>query len=161
MEASSNGDKLPDHWEVKNQTKDRHKCNKPDKIIAHTGICVFQFKGGILEKSKLVQDIALDSRTFNNGDVLTLSLVINAPGTTARGKVKLIVKYSDSTEQDKFMQDFASTSQYSNFGGALTLESGNVEKILVQIDHRSPSGKVHIDTASLIWMASAPLLPLP
>jgi hypothetical protein len=162
MEVEIDGDKIPDNWQVKNGSKERQKCNKEDKVIAHSGECAFQFKGsGALEKSKLVQSVDFSGISFSTGDTLTLSVIVNAPNSAAKGKIKLRVKYSDDTAKGKSTQAFGHTPQYMQFVREITLESINIAEIAVQIDHRSPAGKVFVDDASLIWSRSTGLLPLP
>jgi predicted outer membrane repeat protein len=151
-------------WNVKNGTSDKVKCNKPEKAFSRTGTCAFRFKGGASENAKLVQTVNLNTFTFAAGEVVELHSFINASSATVSGKVKLSVKYTDpALTPDKLPFELYPTNGYESFSGHLTLKSGSVAKIKLQINHRSPSGKVYVDSVSLKKLPPRVegLLPLP
>jgi hypothetical protein len=150
-------------WTVKNGSGDKMKCNKPDKLIARTGQCAFQFKGNVGENVKLTQTITSDTITFVPGETLTLNLYINTKNSGVSGKVKLSVKYTDSTlAPDKVSVNLRPTSGYEVFAGQTTLKSGDVAKIKLLVSHKSASGKVYVDSISLRHTeVEYGLLPLP
>jgi hypothetical protein len=150
-------------WTVKSGTSDKVKCNKPDKIISHTGDCAFQFKGGAGENAKLVQNASVGNFTFITGQTLDLSVFVNAKSPAVSGKVKLVLSYTDSTlAPEKVSLNLTSTSNYEPLTGQVTLKSGSVAKLKLQIGHKSASGKVFIDSVSLLQSeAERGLIPLP
>jgi hypothetical protein len=149
-------------WTLKNESGDKVKCNTETKVISNSGECAFQFKGVVGESSKIQQNVALDGVVFTATDVLDLSLFVNAKKATASGKVKVVVKYSDSEDRTKLTADIATTVGYAELTDSDVLLSAAVSKIKFQIKHSSTSGKVYVDDVSLAQVAGAPaLLPLP
>jgi hypothetical protein len=150
-------------WTVKNGSGDKMKCNKPDKVLARTGQCAFQFKGNVGENAKLTQTITSDIITFIPGERLTLNLYINTKNPSVSGKVKLSVKYTDTTlTPDKVSLNLRPTSGYEAFNGEVTLKSGGVAKVKLSISHKSGSGKIYVDSISLRHTEVEPrLLSLP
>jgi predicted outer membrane repeat protein len=157
-----NGKPMLEGWTVKNATSDKLKCNKPDKQIANSGECAFQFKGGAGENASLVQNIDLNTVTLDAGAILDFSLFINANSPAVSGKVKLSVGYQDVTlAQDKVTINLRQTNGYEAFSGQLTLKDSPVTKVKLLVSHRSPSGKMYVDTINLSQLEVESLLPLP
>ncbi|MBC8171802.1 MAG: FG-GAP repeat protein [Anaerolineae bacterium] len=153
FEIDTDTDKVPDGWSQKHPTKDKLKCNKPEKEVAHTGECAYMFKGGAGENSKLVQKPTLTGLTFMFGDTLDLSLFLNASNAATNGKIKVRVGYSDSTATGKITEDLTQTGGYTEITGGYMIESGAVQKIKVQLEHKSAAGKLFIDDVTLILQA--------
>ncbi|MBC8170780.1 MAG: hypothetical protein H7X77_03885 [Anaerolineae bacterium] len=149
VDVDSNPDLTP--WVLKNGSGDKIKCNKPGKEIAYSGNCAFRFKGGVGENSKLQQIPDLIGLTFTAGDSLDLSLFINASNVTTSGKVKVTVKFSDTTEAGKITAPLDATPGYAQIIGSYELLSANVDKIKVQVGNKSAAGKLYIDTVSLSY----------
>ncbi|HEX2622477.1 MAG TPA: choice-of-anchor Q domain-containing protein, partial [Phototrophicaceae bacterium] len=155
-------DPTVDAWVVKNSVGDKVKCDTETKIVAHTGVCAFRFKGGPGESTKLQQTIDLTGLTFALGDTLDLSAFFNANKPTTNGKIKVVVAYSDSTPADKFKGNFAATGGYEPFTGGVNLTSGAVNKIKIMFINKSSAGKAYLDDISLVQNSGIPLaLPLP
>ncbi|HEX2619870.1 MAG TPA: S8 family serine peptidase, partial [Phototrophicaceae bacterium] len=142
-------DKIPDDWTGKNLTGDKQKCNKPEKIIAFDGACVFHFKGGVGENSKLIQTV--DGTDLLFGDILTLggyytgSAVVNA-------KLKVRVSYVDtSIETGKITVKLTSaTGDWAALTGTLDLVlAGDASSIKVMLQNKSTAGKLRFDAMSL------------
>jgi uncharacterized protein len=162
FETNGESNLLP--WQLKKGSGDKVKCNNENKTFAYEGDCAFQFKGGAGENAKLQQDIVLTTLTFSNGDALNLSAHIRAPKSSVKGKVKLVVKYSDGTGKGKATIDFVPATSYTLFVDSYTVLSSSIEKIKVQIDHKSPNGKVLVDAVSVQLTAGdgeTDLMPLP
>jgi hypothetical protein len=148
-------------WVLKNASGDKVKCNTETKVVANTGLCAFQFKGVVGESSKIQQTVDLVGVTFTATDTLSLSLFANAKKATASGKVKVVVKYSDSEDRTKLTADIATTVGYAELTDSDVLLSAAVSKIKLQISHKSTSGKIYVDDVSLAQVAASALLPLP
>jgi predicted outer membrane repeat protein len=135
-------------WTAKNATSDKRKCNKPEKIIARTGNCAFQFKGGAGENSKLEQRPATTAITA--GDSITLSGFYRATGAV-NTKVKVTVKYTDTTlPNGKINVTLSASSDYTAFTGDMAeVIVGEIASIKVALQNRSTSGKVLFDDMSL------------
>jgi CSLREA domain-containing protein len=102
FEVDGNGDKLPDGWKAKNTDiakTDKLKCNKPDKIVAYSGNCAFQFSGNPTgETSKLSQTI--NPGLIINNSTLTLSAYVDPKNGVPVSKIgSLLVRFSDGTKQ--------------------------------------------------------------
>ncbi|MBC8099305.1 MAG: alpha amylase N-terminal ig-like domain-containing protein [Armatimonadetes bacterium] len=157
FETDANADKLPDSWTGKNLTGDKQKCNKPEKVIANTGECAFQFKGGLGEISQLRQTVDLTAFTFATGDTLTL-IGANYPKGTVNAKITLQAKYLDATEKTKVSLELATeAADYQSFTLSLVLASGssNLGQIRVQISNKALAGKLLVDSFSLTNEGSA------
>jgi CSLREA domain-containing protein len=136
-------------WTAKNATGDKQKCNKPDKVIAFEGECVYQFKGGTGEKSKLIQRI--DHTLVSEGDTLTLGGVVTAKGAV-NAKVRVVISYNDTTlAKDKITVSLnAPVVDYAAFTGELSIiAAGEPTKIQLQINNRSTSGRLRFDAFTL------------
>ena len=91
-----------------------------------------------------------------------LSLFVDARKATASGKVKVVVKYSDSENRTKLTAPIAITPGYVELADTETLLSGAVSKIKIQIGNKSPNGKIYVDDVSLYWSAGGTaLIPIP
>jgi M6 family metalloprotease-like protein len=140
-------------WTVKNPTSDKIKCNK-SKIIALAGACAFQFKGGVGENSKLVQTVDLTGITLVSGDTLDLLVYTNTNIADA-GKLKLRVKYTDTTPTGKITESVLANGVYNSINQTLVIGSSAVSKIKVQIDFKGASGKLYVDVVSLSLIEGA------
>ncbi|HEX2623429.1 MAG TPA: hypothetical protein VHL11_24880 [Phototrophicaceae bacterium] len=137
-------------WTVKHGAGEKIKC-KPG--VPNSGECAFRFKGGTLEHSKLIQVADLSAITPTVGDNLDLSLFM--VGANATGKVKLKVKYNDSTPTGRQKVPVAGMSVYTELTAHYALESADVKSIMVQITSKSTSGKTFVDDVSLIYTTAA------
>lgn len=147
-------------WVVKFGTSEKAKCNKQDKVIAHSGECAFMFKGAAGENSKLEQTITSDE-DFAAGERLDFSAFVKG-GNAPAVKVKVRVKYTDDSETGKINLNVTSGSDYVEITNDYALVSGAVNKIKVQFGNKSTSGKVYIDDVSLIYTSGAAgIIPLP
>ena len=147
-------------WTVKNGSGDKVKCNAQ---YSKDGTCAFRFKGSATENAKLGQNVKLDTFTFAAGQKLDLSAFVATDSLSVSGKIKLSVKYTDNAlSPDKLSMDLRSTNGYEKLGGQVTLKSGSVAKIKLQINHRSANGKLFVDSVSVKQQSvESMLLPLP
>ncbi|HEX2620693.1 MAG TPA: hypothetical protein VHL11_11105, partial [Phototrophicaceae bacterium] len=158
-------------WSQKNVTGDKVKCNTPEKQVAFEGECAYRFKGGVGEKSKLIQNA--ETVYVLAGKDLTLSGMVNAKGAP-NATVKVIVTYQNtSLPKGKLKAKInAPTSGYQPLTGNLSLTlSDDALAIKVQFGNKSVSGKIYLDalsltttgsaTANLISLPPLPALPLP
>ncbi|HEX2623412.1 MAG TPA: proprotein convertase P-domain-containing protein, partial [Phototrophicaceae bacterium] len=158
-------DKVPDGWTGKNLTGDKQKCNKPDKVIAYDGECVFHFKGGSGEASKLIQTIdPVQVEALQTGDILKLEGYVNASGKV-NAKVKVVISYSDTTiPNDKLSVKLtAPTSDWQTLADLLKLTlKSDPATIKIMLQNKSLSGKVRLDALSLrVNPEGIFILPLP
>ena len=153
-------------WKLKNPTKDKVKCDKPEKVIAFEGACVFQFKGGAGENSKLQQSVDLAVNPVAVGDTLTLDGAVWTKGSIS-SKVMIKVKYASlPTAKITLNVAGATAKQWTNFSAlqpTLTLAIVDTPiAVKVQIKHSSASGKVRYDALSLMQQSNIlPTLGLP
>ncbi len=154
-------------WTTKNLTKDKVKCNKPEKTFAFEGDCAFMFKGGTGEKSKLSQNG--DTLYVLAGKNLTLSGMVNAKGAVkATAKVVVVYKNSALPKGKLKAKINAPTGGYQPLTGTLSLNlAGDALEIKVQVVNKSSSGKLFLDSLTLQTLPGAsaalplPVLPLP
>lgn len=166
FEEDADEDKVPDYWEQKNVSKDKLKCNKPDKPpVAFEGSCAYQFKSGINERSVITQSLSISSGLLplpvpgvtlpgraDSGDTLTLSGYLMAKGEV-KTKVKVLVFYRDSRlGKSKLVSKSTTPSPiYQALNGNLTLVmAGEPAEIKIVVKNRGLSGKVRYDNLSLL-----------
>ncbi|HEX2621775.1 MAG TPA: hypothetical protein VHL11_16570, partial [Phototrophicaceae bacterium] len=160
-------DKQPDAWIGKNLQGDKLKCNTEEKIVAHTGLCAYRFKGGAANKSKLQQDIILDPLILDGGNTLTLTGYAKTGSSPLAFKVKVRVSYADDTTAKIVLTASPASGDYVPLNGAdnLSLNGKSIDLIRVQIKDKSTGGKIWIDSMSLLWMlegtATEQIMPLP
>jgi Tol biopolymer transport system component len=151
-------------WKVKNQSRDKLRCNKPEKTVAFAGNCAFRFRGNSDENSKLLQKVDLNGKVFSIGDTLTLSLQINAPNASS-AVIKLRVTYGDGTAPGKISEVLGTTGGYTEIRYPYTVASTNVSKIKVMFINTSLLGRLYVDDFSLKHSAGSAttigLIPLP
>ncbi|MBC8099342.1 MAG: PPC domain-containing protein [Armatimonadetes bacterium] len=147
---------VPDSWQQRNTTGDKRKCNQDGKPpIAHSGACVYQFKSGVDEQSKLYQDLDLSRilpQAANAGDTLLLDGYIQASGAVS-ARVKIRVIYIDvSLSKGKVTaQILAPTNGYQAITNILALElAGEPATVRLSLMNRGTSGKVRFDDLSVI-----------
>jgi N-acetylneuraminic acid mutarotase len=150
------GDRDLSPWLLKKATKDKIKCNKPDKLIAQDGECAFQFKGGgdallgLPEATKLMQKVNTGITPFAAGDKLSFNFFVKAQDNVVM-KAKVVAEYVDpNLPKSKTTIEIAPTnSVYQSRDGGLTLTSGNIRQLKVMFKNKGISGKVWIDSVSL------------
>jgi hypothetical protein len=134
------GSRIPDYWTAKGVTSDRRRCNKTGKPpMSYEGECVYQFKGGLDENSKLKQKVDLSSMTFNIGDKISMKGVYSAKGQVD-AKVKVRIKYIDANLQPDIIiiEIVAPTDEYVVFKSEQGIGlQGEVKVIKVQIHNRA------------------------
>ncbi len=141
-------------WILKKDSKDKIKCNKPNKLIAQNGECAFQFKGGgasgLPEAAKLMQKVNPATVSLQAGDILHFSFYYNGKGSVTT-KAKAVVRYTDpSLPKSKAALDIVNTNGvYQPATHNLVITSANIDQIKVIFKNKSASGKVRIDSVSL------------
>ncbi|MBC8100531.1 MAG: hypothetical protein H7Y11_13900, partial [Armatimonadetes bacterium] len=151
FETDSDGDKLPDNWAGSNTATaaaDKQICDKPDKPVAHTGTCAFQFKGNPDASSSALVQTIVDTSAITNGATLTFSAYIDprssTPGT-AFGKAQL--KFSDTSKQ-KFALTITGGDDYvlvSDVQPVVIPAGATISKAKVKFTYNQTSGKFLID----------------
>ncbi len=150
METLPATGKTPANWVLKKGSGDKQKCTTPEKTVAHSDACAFAFKGSATENSKLVQNVVLDDFDLALDDLLTLEAYTRVSSAEAVLKLKFIVIYSDSTPKEKITINAPVGETYIKSTTATLLASDALQKISVQFQNRSKSGKVYVDTVSLL-----------
>lgn len=147
------GNPTIDPWKFKNKSGDKVTCNKDtngdgtsDKFVARTGNCAFKFKGVAGENAKLQQSVNLNGLQFNSGDLLQLTVYINAKSTATSGKISVTVKYLDnSLSPDKKSLPLQES---------LAIKSSNLQKINITIKHLTETDKLFVDDVTLSYTGS-------
>ncbi|MBC8098427.1 MAG: CSLREA domain-containing protein [Armatimonadetes bacterium] len=163
FETDIESDRSPDEWILKTTAGGKLNCNKPDKIFALEGACVYQFKGARETNSKLAQEISLAGLTLDAGDTLALSGYINAQGTVDT-RLTLRVTYTDdtlATGKITLKQETPTDGYQSLISMPALSLTGTVASVRVQIQDKSSSGRVRVDAISVRWVDNPPLLSLP
>src|SRR5690606_6257685 len=155
FEEGVSADKAPLGWTLKKALGDKVKC---DPLKAYSGNCAFKFRGGAAENVRLTQAAGLTGLTFRQGDVLNLSGFFKGGNNAVRAKFILTVVYADGTLRVQKAKLVGPDKSYRPVGlPAVTLASGAVQKIRVQVKHKSVAGVLWLDALSLtLTPSSAP-----
>ncbi len=152
FEFDLDGDKVPDGWEGAELQKDKRACNTSKKIIAHHGMCAFQFKNKAGESSKLMQVIPVDSLT--KGETLTFSGAFEVTQPVGKTIVlKVIYAEPDAGLKHKGKDKLkirldAITYGYSRLSQSFTL-LGTPTKMTIKLAHSQQDTRLMIDDLSL------------
>jgi CSLREA domain-containing protein len=163
FEIDSNADKLPEGWVAKKTNvvkSDKLKCNKPDKIVAYTGSCAFQFSGNPTGgSSKLTQNFSAGS--IVNHSTLTLSAFVDPKSGVPLSKIaSLKIQFNDNS---KLKLDLRLPAN-SGTGYALLSRSQLVEipsglivtDVQLDLGYGAVTGKFLIDDVSLTMKTADP-----
>lgn len=166
--ADADGNKIPDGWKLKLPTRDKLLCNNERRTVAFAGRCAMKFAGSANELAQIKQVVKPAGIVFGAGDTLTLSAYFLANNPAAQGQLVLFVHYASMTTPVKSTVAISPNATYTQVAvPAHTVTGSDVTKIRVMIRHRSTSGKVFADAASLVYTPSgsrggaAELLPVP
>ncbi len=155
---SSSDPKQPASWNVKNPTGDKLKCNKPEKVIAHSGLCAFKFKGKPGEQARLKQLAAASE--VQPGETLSLSAFVWAKNTQpGLNRIKVVVVYPTAPKEKLLLKVEQNGTDYEALTASTTAPE-TPDKIKVIVRSRSETGRTLIDDLSLIADAAS-ALPLP
>jgi hypothetical protein len=149
-----------DGWTVKGPAGGKQKCNKLDKVIAHEGECLLQFKSDGVKRG---MQQTIGAGDLAAGDTLLLSGYANAKGSV-NAKVKVRVSYTDATlAKGKITVKLnAPSGGYQPLTGTLSLTLADTpSQIKVQLQNMGTSGNVRFDALSLVKQAGAGLMALP
>lgn len=165
FEIATENSGQPAGWTGKNLSKDKLKCNKPDKVVAHTGECAYQFKGGSDEKASLAQEV--DATTYGAGDQVKLTAWGRGKGIVSQTKIVINVRYQDqSRTKAKVAFPVGDLVEYTLFSSSVIELIAPADSIKVKINHKNLTGKLILDDIELTitqgGTRSSPLpLPLP
>lgn len=165
--ADDDGNKIPDGWVLTSQTSDKMLCNNARRTVAFAGRCAMKFAGSTGEVAQLKQNVKLTGLTLNAGDTLTLSSYVLANNPAAKGQLVMFVHYASLSKPVKSAIGISPNAAYTQISApAHTVTGSDVTKIRVMIKHRSTSGKVLVDAASVVYepgssRGAAELLPVP
>ncbi len=168
FEIDADADKQPDAWTVKNRSGDKLKCNKTDrgegkedKIFARSGECAFMFVGKTGERARLQQNADFSGLTLAVGDTLALSLWSDVNREGVSGRLKLVLKYSDDTPNEKQTFDLGESTDYTETSTSFTLASTAIKQFKVQVKFNQSSGKLYVDDVRLTHSVGAGSMPIP
>lgn len=149
-------------WKVLTPTFDGRKCNKPGKVVSHSGECAFKYTGGtqavILKQSALSDALP--------GDSLTLTGWVATNNLNGTNKVVVTVTYNTGIETNMSVTLPSGTMNWTNFSQSMILNTV-AKRIVLKVKGQGTSGSFSLDDLSLIISSSArqaddvPTLPLP
>jgi hypothetical protein len=134
-------------WSLKNATGDKRKCNKDNKVVAQSGQCAIQFKGGPGENSQLSQKV--NGVSYPAGNTLMLSVWVQGKKVTGSASVSAKVTYGDNTK-GKLSVDIQNGSyDYTSFSNSLVLAK-TTTSVKIAVKNKLASGKFLLDDLSII-----------
>jgi hypothetical protein len=139
----------PAGWTLKNITGDKRSCNTTTKTFTAFGKCGMIFKGGLSENATLTQNVDLTGLTFASNDELRLYAM--GDGSSAKSKLKLTVTaiYGDQPKNKAVIMFSGNHPALTAQSQILTLTSGNLTKLTVQIQHTGTAGNFALDRVYL------------
>jgi hypothetical protein len=135
-------------WTVKNPTKDKRKCNKPDKVFSFTGLCAFQFKGSAGENSQISQKAT--GLNLQPGDTLALSVWVEGKNVVSGASVRVKITFTDDTKGKLSVDIETGSYNYRQFTTTpLPLEKAAAE-VKISVKNKMASGGFLVDDLSVI-----------
>jgi hypothetical protein len=165
--ADDDGNKIPDGWVLSSQTNDKMLCNNTRRTVAFAGRCAMKFAGSAGEVAQLKQNVKMNGLTPNAGDALTLSGYVLANNPAAKGQLVMFIHYASLSKPVKSAIGISPSAAYTQVTvPSHTVTGSDVTKVRVMIKHRSTSGKLFVDGASLVYepgssRGATDLLPVP
>jgi hypothetical protein len=152
-------------WKLKNPLNgDKRICNrvnrpsKPDKIVAHSESCAFQFKIDVTNVNRSI--IQKNSTPFGSaGENLSYGFWVQAKNFSGEAKMQVKAKYGDGTKDKSVAAVGQGTYAYTAVGNAFTLDAV-VTKLVVKIAS-SGQGRLWIDDVSAITIPVGAPTPTP
>lgn len=152
FEFDTDVDKIPDGWMGVELSKDKRACNTSKKIVAHHGMCAFQFKNKEGESSQLTQFIPVE--TLSSGSTLVFSGAFEVPQPVGKAVI-LKISYAEADAglkgkgKDKVKLKLeAITYGYSRLSQSFTL-LGTPTRLLVKLVHQRQGTRLLVDDLSL------------
>ncbi len=138
-------------WVVISSTgDDKAKPRRP-----RSGIQAFEFKGGEMEDSQLIQEIALDGLTFEAGDSVELIAYIDIRGDVG-GSMRLLVRYGDGRRAKQAVA-LAAADHYEPRGVEIVLDAGDIERIQARFRFKTNvPARMFIDDVRLLTSRATP-----
>lgn len=154
LDADTNG--IPDGWIGKNLTGDKIKCNTDTKVVAFSGLCAVQIKGGVGENSKFTQLYPGASNVVVAGDELSIAAAVRTKGTVTGGFVTLKGSYLDSNlgNAGKFKTKITiapGSVAYTQFASSSIVVEGQLSSLKMEFGYKGISGKYYIDLVQIFW----------
>lgn len=141
--------KIPANWTSSKLTGDNRVCNSVTTTLTPYGNCLMQFKGGTGEAATLKQDIDLTDLTFTVGEELRLTAFGDGANAKSRLRIKVIATYNDQPKNQSAILFTGNHAGLTRATQLITLSSGNLSKLTVQITHLSTGGKFLLDRVYL------------
>ncbi len=167
FEIDTDADGIPDGWTGKKtdlKKADKQKCNKPDKVLANTGECAFQFNGNPDGKGSKLQQSLDDTSAIANGSKITLSAFVNMKSAAPATKIAdLTVNLSDGSKRKLELRLPASgVSGYTKVKKSVLVTIPNgvfVSDAALTFRYGAASGKYLVDDVKLKVVQKTPFPP--
>jgi hypothetical protein len=165
FEIDSDNDKLPDGWTAKKTNADKAdklKCDKDDKLIAHSAPCAFAFSGNP-DGSTSTLSQSIDPAALYDGGMLTLSAWVDpksAPVGTKFAQAKLSFSDGSSTKLKLSLPNANGYIQQTDTA-TLDLTGKTVMSAKLDLKYDQPGGKLYVDDVMLTIAHGAARFGLP
>jgi hypothetical protein len=147
FEIAGSNNILAQNWKVNGLQKSKRVCNKPDKVLAYTGLCAFRFNSVSGVSGKLSQKVGAFGAI---GDVLTLRLWAKGKGLAQEVRINAKVVYQDNTNEKITLILNTGTFDYTEATDTLSL-TGSATKAKVVFRMPTGGGKYWVDDVSLTY----------
>ena len=136
------------NWSLKNPTKDKVKCGN----VGHLSDCAMLLKGSAGENSRLQQSYKVNGDVTDGSQYIAMVAHVKPGKAGLNAKFMVKVKFNDGASPMKAAYTYVSTQQQAENNGYSSLDfttnyfnPATVKKVVVQIDHKSTSGKLFVD----------------
>lgn len=140
---------LPAGWNVARLTGDRRACNSPTSTLTPYGNCLMRFRGGTGEAATLTQQIDLTGLAFTAGEKLRLTAFGDGHNDNSELRIRATVSYADRPADQVSLAFTGNHAGLTRASQVISLASGSVTGITVQITHLSPAGRFLLDRVYL------------
>ncbi|MBK8137787.1 MAG: hypothetical protein IPK52_18565 [Chloroflexi bacterium] len=145
-------------WKVTNSTDDEQICGN-GSYPPHAGSCAFRFIGNFGENTRLKHSKPLPTTFAPRAGALAYMYLYYyvLDDTLGSTKIKFKVSYSDGTPTSLAFVNLTGTAPMAGYQKAakyIELASKNVAKVQYQVDFKSTTGVLMIDSASFVYYSS-------
>ncbi|MBK8137178.1 MAG: CSLREA domain-containing protein [Chloroflexi bacterium] len=147
----------PASWKFVYLSDDKRKCNTVDVTVAYEGSCSYLFKGSKHEKMILKQKIDRTGLTIVPGDKFRLTFFASAGGTVvAKAQLKVVYTKASLTTSKLKITIPIGNKTYVPYIGDVTVTDSRVDRVIVQFNNSSASGKWYLDQVRVVYLSSVP-----
>lgn len=160
FELTSDDPRIPQGWQLAGARSALRFPVNGVNTVARTGerAMVIRQRPNPNVMGGITQRLDLEGKTFAAGDTLYLSAYIRRINTATNIPVVILtVRYTDNTVQKARLRlagDIPAPSDYELFNTTLVLESGDINRIVIRLQHPGTTGRMFFDNVAVTHAAT-------